>query len=161
MPVSRTRLSRVADEWMYSLQLTQEICIHRSLRHNHVVAFHSFFDDKDNVYLLLELCRRRVSLFLVLFTPSQRVLHKQVGYNSNVRSRCGHGNAHSISQTCQDCRQLVPNSDYTPVESRRRCVLGFWMMNWWWTVLVLKGGVRCFALRCARGVARIFFGGGV
>jgi len=42
------------------VQLTQEITIHRSLRHNHVVGFHSFFDDKDNVYILLELCRRRV-----------------------------------------------------------------------------------------------------
>ncbi|XP_064602321.1 serine/threonine-protein kinase PLK1-like [Liolophura sinensis] len=40
-------------------KMTQEISIHRSLAHLHVVKFHSFFEDKDNVYILLELCRRR------------------------------------------------------------------------------------------------------
>ena len=36
-----------------------EIDIHRSLSHTHVVGFHGFFEDKDHVYILLELCRRR------------------------------------------------------------------------------------------------------
>lgn len=36
-----------------------EIDIHRSLNHTHVVGFHGFFEDKDHVYILLELCRRR------------------------------------------------------------------------------------------------------
>ena len=36
-----------------------EIDIHRSLSHVHVVGFHGFFEDKDHVYILLELCRRR------------------------------------------------------------------------------------------------------
>ena len=36
-----------------------EIEIHRSLSHNHVVGFHGFFEDKNHVYILLELCRRR------------------------------------------------------------------------------------------------------
>lgn len=36
-----------------------EIEIHRSLSHLHVVGFHGFFEDKDHVYILLELCRRR------------------------------------------------------------------------------------------------------
>ncbi len=36
-----------------------EIDIHRSLSHAHVVGFHGFFEDKDHVYILLELCRRR------------------------------------------------------------------------------------------------------
>ena len=36
-----------------------EIEIHRSLGHSHVVGFHGFFEDKDHVYILLELCRRR------------------------------------------------------------------------------------------------------
>lgn len=43
------------------LQMTQEISIHRSVSHKHIVKFHSFFEDMDNVYILLELCRRRVS----------------------------------------------------------------------------------------------------
>lgn len=39
--------------------MTMEIEIHRSLSHMHVVGFHGFFEDKDHVYILLELCRRR------------------------------------------------------------------------------------------------------
>lgn len=39
--------------------MTMEIDIHRSLSHTHVVGFHGFFEDKDHVYILLELCRRR------------------------------------------------------------------------------------------------------
>ncbi|XP_042243081.1 serine/threonine-protein kinase PLK1-like [Homarus americanus] len=40
-------------------KMSQEISIHRSLRDKHVVAFHGFFEDADNVYIILELCRRR------------------------------------------------------------------------------------------------------
>lgn len=40
-------------------KMTMEIDIHRSLNHKHIVGFHSFFEDKDNVYIILELCRRR------------------------------------------------------------------------------------------------------
>ncbi|XP_048728781.1 serine/threonine-protein kinase PLK1-like [Ostrea edulis] len=40
-------------------KMTQEISIHRSVSHKHIVKFHSFFEDVDNVYILLELCRRR------------------------------------------------------------------------------------------------------
>lgn len=41
------------------MQMTMEIDIHRSLNHTHVVGFHGFFEDKDHVYIILELCRRR------------------------------------------------------------------------------------------------------
>eukprot|EP00045_Choanoeca_perplexa_P010102 m.101003 g.101003 ORF g.101003 m.101003 type:complete len:648 (-) comp15153_c0_seq1:134-2077(-) len=37
-------------------KLKTEIQIHRSLSHKYVVGFHSFFEDRDNVYILLELC---------------------------------------------------------------------------------------------------------
>ncbi|CAH1274015.1 PLK1 [Branchiostoma lanceolatum] len=40
-------------------KMTMEIAIHRSLNHPHIVSFHGFFEDKDFVYVLLELCRRR------------------------------------------------------------------------------------------------------
>ncbi len=33
-----------------------EIKIHRSIRHTHVVKFEHFFEDSENVYILLELC---------------------------------------------------------------------------------------------------------
>ncbi|CAF4915286.1 unnamed protein product [Pieris macdunnoughi] len=37
----------------------QEISIHRSLLHKHVVGFHNFFEDSQNIYILLELCKKR------------------------------------------------------------------------------------------------------
>ena len=42
-------------------KMAQEISIHRSLKHEHIVAFHSFFEDSNYVYIVLELCKRRVS----------------------------------------------------------------------------------------------------
>ena len=42
--------------------MTQEIAIHRAVHHQHIVEFYSFFEDDANVYIILELCRRRVSL---------------------------------------------------------------------------------------------------
>ena len=44
---------------------TQEIHIHRSLNHVNVVGFHGFFEDTHNVYIVLELCRKRVSISFV------------------------------------------------------------------------------------------------
>lgn len=40
-------------------KMAQEISIHRSLKHHNVVKFYSFFEDSANVYIILELCRRR------------------------------------------------------------------------------------------------------
>ena len=37
-------------------KLMSEIKIHRSLHHNNVVGFEHFFEDAENVYILLELC---------------------------------------------------------------------------------------------------------
>eukprot|EP01147_Barroeca_monosierra_P000307 gene307-3676_t len=37
-------------------KLRSEVQIHKSLNHKHVVGFHSFFEDDNNVYILLELC---------------------------------------------------------------------------------------------------------
>lgn len=42
-------------------KMTQEIQIHRSLNHKNIVKFFSFFDDPQNVYIVLELCKNRVS----------------------------------------------------------------------------------------------------
>ena len=42
-------------------KMAQEISIHRGLKHEHIVAFHSFFEDNNFVYIVLELCKRRVS----------------------------------------------------------------------------------------------------
>ncbi|XP_071853198.1 serine/threonine-protein kinase PLK1-like isoform X1 [Apostichopus japonicus] len=40
-------------------KMSMEIAIHRTLHHKHIVGFHGFFEDDSNVYVLLELCRRR------------------------------------------------------------------------------------------------------
>ena len=39
-----------------------EIKIHRALCHKHIVGFQGFFEDDNYVYILLEICRRRVRL---------------------------------------------------------------------------------------------------
>lgn len=44
-------------------KMSQEIAIHRNLSHTNIVKFYSFFEDTDNVYVILEICRRRVSFF--------------------------------------------------------------------------------------------------
>jgi len=40
----------------------QEITIHRSLNHPNIVKFHNYFEDSQNIYIVLELCKKRVSL---------------------------------------------------------------------------------------------------
>ena len=36
-----------------------EIRIHRALRHPNIVTFEHFFEDNENVYILLEMCRNQ------------------------------------------------------------------------------------------------------
>ncbi|KAK0161583.1 hypothetical protein PV327_010039 [Microctonus hyperodae] len=40
-------------------KMTQEIAIHKTLKHKNVVGFYGFFDDCYNIYIILELCRKR------------------------------------------------------------------------------------------------------
>ncbi|KZC14453.1 Serine/threonine-protein kinase PLK1 [Dufourea novaeangliae] len=40
-------------------KMTQEISIHQTLAHKNVVGFYGFFDDPQNIYIILELCRKR------------------------------------------------------------------------------------------------------
>ncbi|XP_020631730.1 serine/threonine-protein kinase PLK1-like [Orbicella faveolata] len=49
-------------------KMSMEIAIHRSVgfkseTHKHIVGFRGFFEDADYIYILLELCRRRVSFY--------------------------------------------------------------------------------------------------
>lgn len=43
-------------------KMTSEIAIHKSLNHANVVGFHGFFEDDDFVFVVLEICRRRVGV---------------------------------------------------------------------------------------------------
>lgn len=40
-------------------KMFQEIQIHSSLSHQYIVSLHSYFEDEENVYIILELCRKR------------------------------------------------------------------------------------------------------
>lgn len=42
-------------------KMSSEIAIHKSLDNPHIVGFHGFFEDDDFVFVVLEICRRRVS----------------------------------------------------------------------------------------------------
>ena len=44
------------------VQMAQEISIHRELDYKHVVKFKSYFEDTHYVYIILELCKKRVSI---------------------------------------------------------------------------------------------------
>ena len=41
-------------------QIAREVELHRNLKNPHVVGFHSYFEDEDNVYIVLENCSRKV-----------------------------------------------------------------------------------------------------
>ena len=41
-------------------QIAREIELHRHCRHKNVVGFHSYFEDDLNVYIILEICSRKV-----------------------------------------------------------------------------------------------------
>lgn len=51
-------------------QIMNEIELHRTLSHKHVVKFSHHFEDQDNIYIFLELCSRKVSL-IGLFSLQQ------------------------------------------------------------------------------------------
>jgi polo-like kinase 1 len=64
-------------------KMAMEIEVHKSLDHKHVVKFIGFFEDKDNIYVLLELCRRRSLMELhkrrkALTEPEVRYLMYQI-----------------------------------------------------------------------------------
>lgn len=45
---------------MSSAQIINEIELHKTLQHKHVVKFSHHFEDEENIYIFLELCSRKV-----------------------------------------------------------------------------------------------------
>jgi len=71
----------------------QEISIHRELQHDFVVKFFSFFEDDLNVYVILELCNRKVRI-LEMFE------HYQVSISRT-------SNACSFNRVLWRCKSVV------------------------------------------------------
>jgi serine/threonine protein kinase len=64
-------------------KLKAEISIHRSLRHPGIVGFERYFEDRENVYILLELCNHRSMMELMrrrkrLGEPEARFYTRQI-----------------------------------------------------------------------------------
>eukprot|EP00118_Oscarella_pearsei_P026386 m.309833 g.309833 ORF g.309833 m.309833 type:complete len:600 (+) comp48146_c0_seq1:94-1893(+) len=64
-------------------KMSMEIAIHRSLNHDNIVGFHGYFEDSENVYVILEICRRRSLMELhkrrkALTEPEVRYYMKQI-----------------------------------------------------------------------------------
>jgi polo-like kinase 1 len=45
--------------FVYTTQLQAEIKIHRTLKHDNICEYKHFFEDRDNCYILLELCHNQ------------------------------------------------------------------------------------------------------
>jgi len=64
-------------------KICQEITIHRSLKHKHVVGFHDYFEDNNHIYIILEICNKRSLMEMskrrkVLTEPEIRYMVKQI-----------------------------------------------------------------------------------
>uniref|UniRef100_A0A5F8GZD4 Serine/threonine-protein kinase PLK2 n=1 Tax=Monodelphis domestica TaxID=13616 RepID=A0A5F8GZD4_MONDO len=64
-------------------KIDKEIELHRILHHRHVVQFYHYFEDKENIYILLEYCSRRSMAHIlkarkVLTEPEVRYYLRQI-----------------------------------------------------------------------------------
>lgn len=67
----------------HKTKMCQEINIHSSLSHKYIVKLHSYFEDDNNVYIILELCRKRSLMEMhkrrkTLTIPEVRYLMHQI-----------------------------------------------------------------------------------
>nr|XP_033786758.1 serine/threonine-protein kinase PLK2 [Geotrypetes seraphini] len=64
-------------------KIDKEIELHRILNHKHIVQFYNYFEDKENIYILLEYCSRRSMAHIlkarkVLTEPEVRYYLRQI-----------------------------------------------------------------------------------
>jgi polo-like kinase 1 len=57
--LTKSRAKQKVSIYPFISQLMSEIRIHRSLHHPNIVGFEHFFEDAENVYILLELCQNQ------------------------------------------------------------------------------------------------------
>lgn len=65
--------------------MLQEIDIHRSIKHEHIVRFYSFFEDTNFIYIILELCNKKSMMELhkrrkILSEPEIRYYVRQIAH---------------------------------------------------------------------------------
>lgn len=65
--------------------MLQEIDIHRSIRHDHIVRFYSYFEDVNFIYIILELCNKKSMMELhkrrkTLTEPEIRYFVRQIAH---------------------------------------------------------------------------------
>lgn len=65
--------------------MLQEIEIHRSIKHDHVVRFYSYFEDSNFIYIILELCNKKSMMELhkrrkILSEPEIRYFVRQIAH---------------------------------------------------------------------------------
>uniref|UniRef100_A0A8C7DC73 Serine/threonine-protein kinase PLK n=1 Tax=Oncorhynchus kisutch TaxID=8019 RepID=A0A8C7DC73_ONCKI len=58
-------------------KIDREIELHRVLHHKHIVHFYHHFEDKDNIYILLEYCSRRSLAHILKIVSGLKYLHEQ------------------------------------------------------------------------------------
>lgn len=63
--------------------MSQEISIHRSIKSKHVVEFYSYFEDKEHIYIILEICNKRSLMEMhkrrkVITEPEVRYFTRQI-----------------------------------------------------------------------------------
>uniref|UniRef100_T1GRR4 Protein kinase domain-containing protein n=1 Tax=Megaselia scalaris TaxID=36166 RepID=T1GRR4_MEGSC len=89
-------------------KMSQEISIHRSLSHKNVVKFHSFFDDSFNVYIVLELCKKRQ---FIQVSVNNHSICTIIPSNSPAFNKCNHTSSHSTFNkyiaTNQNCADIA------------------------------------------------------
>uniref|UniRef100_A0A3P9ACL5 Serine/threonine-protein kinase PLK n=1 Tax=Esox lucius TaxID=8010 RepID=A0A3P9ACL5_ESOLU len=117
-------------------KIDREIELHRVLHHKHIVHFYHHFEDKDNIYILLEYCSRRslahilkarkvltepeVRYFLRQIVSGLRYLHEQEILHRDLKL----GNFFINESMELKVGDFGLAAKLEPVENRRRTICG-------------------------------------
>lgn len=107
-------------------QIINEIELHKSLQHKHVVKFSHHFEDQDNIYIFLELCSRKVSCFTkdrpLMFTFDENkalililcFIFSVSGTHLESKTYIDRSRSPLLPQTDHICAQIPPQQRHPP-----------------------------------------------